>query len=67
MIGADAVGMSTVLETIAARARNIEVFGVSLITNVVAAPGTSHAEVTDVATTAAPRLASLLDELVKRS
>jgi purine-nucleoside phosphorylase len=65
-IGADAVGMSTVLETIAARARNIDVFGVSLITNVVAAPETSHAEVTDVAKQAAPRLAELLDALVER-
>lgn len=65
-IGADAVGMSTVLETIAARAKGLEVFGVSLITNVVAAPETSHEEVTDVAKTAAPRLAALLDELVQR-
>lgn len=65
-IGADAVGMSTVLETIAARARGIEVFGVSLITNAVAAPETSHAEVTDVAKTAAPRLAALLDGMVER-
>ncbi|HET9097537.1 MAG TPA: purine-nucleoside phosphorylase [Candidatus Baltobacteraceae bacterium] len=65
-IGADAVGMSTVLETIAARARGIEVFGVSLITNAVAAPGTSHAEVTDVAKSAAPRLAALLDAMVER-
>jgi purine-nucleoside phosphorylase len=64
IIGADAVGMSTVLETIAARARQMEVFGVSLITNVVAAPDTSHAEVTDVAKQAAPRLAALLDGLV---
>lgn len=67
MIGADAVGMSTVLETIAARSRNIEVFGVSLITNIVASPSISHAEVTDIAKSVAPRLASLLDELVKRS
>lgn len=67
MIGADAVGMSTVLETIAARARNLEVFGVSLITNAVAAPDTSHAEVTDVAKTAAPRLAALLEAIVERS
>lgn len=66
IIGADAVGMSTVLETIAARARNLEVFGLSLITNVVAAPETSHAEVTDVAKQAAPRLAALLDGLVER-
>lgn len=66
MIGADAVGMSTVLETIAARAKGLDVFGVSLITNAVAAPDTSHAEVTDVARTAAPRLAKLLDSLVER-
>jgi purine-nucleoside phosphorylase len=66
IIGADAVGMSTVLETIAARARSLEVFGVSLITNAVGAPETSHEEVTDVAKTAAPRLAALLDALVER-
>ncbi|HET6895397.1 MAG TPA: purine-nucleoside phosphorylase [Candidatus Baltobacteraceae bacterium] len=66
MIGADAVGMSTVLETIAARAKGLDVFGVSLITNTVAAPDTSHAEVTDVAKTAAPRLATLLDALIER-
>jgi purine-nucleoside phosphorylase len=65
-IGADAVGMSTVLETIAARAKGLDVFGISLITNAVAAPETSHAEVTDVAKTAAPRLAQLLDGIVKR-
>lgn len=65
-IGADAVGMSTVLETIAARARGLEVFGVSLITNVVASPQTSHSEVTDVAKVAAPRLAVLIDALIER-
>lgn len=63
-IGADAVGMSTVLETIAARAAGIEVFGVSLITNSVAASDTSHAEVTEVAKRAAPRLAKLLDGVI---
>ncbi|HKU66273.1 MAG TPA: purine-nucleoside phosphorylase [Candidatus Baltobacteraceae bacterium] len=66
-IGADAVGMSTVLETIAARAKGLDVFGVSLITNAVAAPETSHAEVTDVAKNTAPRLAALLDALIKRA
>ncbi len=65
-IGADAVGMSTVLETIAARAKGLDVFGVSLITNAVAAPETSHSEVTDVAKSAAPRLAALLDGLLER-
>jgi purine-nucleoside phosphorylase len=63
-IGADAVGMSTVLETIAARAAGIEVFGISLITNSVAAADTSHAEVTEAAKNAAPRLAALLDGLI---
>lgn len=66
MIGADAVGMSTVLETIAARAKRLDVFGVSLITNVVAAAETTHAEVTGAAKIAAPRLAALLDALVER-
>lgn len=65
-IGADAVGMSTVLETIAARARNLDVFGVSLITNMVAAPETSHAEVTGAAREAAPRVAALLDGIIER-
>lgn len=65
-IGADAVGMSTVLETIAARARGLEVFGISLITNVVAAPDTSHEEVTSAAKAAAPRLAAILDGIIER-
>lgn len=63
-IGADAVGMSTVLETIAARAAGMRVCGVSLITNAVAAADTSHEEVTDIARSAAPRLANLLEHLV---
>ncbi|MFN2450130.1 MAG: purine-nucleoside phosphorylase [Candidatus Baltobacteraceae bacterium] len=64
-IGADAVGMSTVLETIAARARNMEVFGVSLITNAVGAAGTSHAEVTGAALASASRMQQLLDALIE--
>lgn len=63
-IGADAVGMSTVLETIAARARNMEVFGISMLTNMVADAATSHTEVTDIANAAAPRMWKLLDGLV---
>lgn len=63
-IGADAVGMSTVLETIAARAAGLEVFAVSLITNSVAAPDVSHDEVTAVAKSAAARLGALIDGMV---
>jgi purine-nucleoside phosphorylase len=65
-IGADAVGMSTVLETIAARARSLQVFGISVITNVVGAPATSHASVQQAAESALPRLAALLKHLVAR-
>ena len=35
-MGADLVGMSTVLEAIAARAEGLEVFGLSLVTNLAA-------------------------------
>ena len=36
MLGADLVGMSTVLEAIAARAEGCEVLGLSLVTNLAA-------------------------------
>lgn len=63
-IGADAVGMSTVLETILARTLEMRVLGLSLITNIVAAPNTSHAEVTAVGAEAASRVADLLEAAV---
>jgi purine-nucleoside phosphorylase len=45
-IGADAVGMSTVLETIAARSLGMDVLGISLITNATGpAQDVSHADV----------------------
>jgi purine-nucleoside phosphorylase len=59
-IGGDAVGMSTVLETIMARALGMEVLAFSLITNVVGAAETTHEEVTATAAAAAPRLAALI-------
>lgn len=65
-IGADAVGMSTVLETIAARSRKMDVFGVSLITNIVASRDTTHSDVTGAASSAAPRLGDLLEGLIQR-
>lgn len=62
-LGADAVGMSTALEAVAARWGGLKVCGVSLVTN----PGAglsgsvlSHAEVLAAAEAAGPRLARIL-------
>ena len=64
-IGADAVGMSTVLETIAARALGRDVVGFSLITNVHGAGApTSHDEVLDVAARSASNVAKLIEGIV---
>ena len=62
-LGADAVGMSTVLEAVAARWVGLEVCGVSLVTN--AGAGYSgqpltHAEVLEAGEVAGPRLAQVL-------
>lgn len=64
-IGADAVGMSTVLEAIAARALGRDVVGFSLITNVhgTGAP-TSHEEVLDAAVRSAEDVARLVEGIV---
>ncbi|HEY9085144.1 MAG TPA: purine-nucleoside phosphorylase [Candidatus Tyrphobacter sp.] len=61
-IGGDAVGMSTVLETIMARALGMQVLGFSLVTNVVGAAETTHEEVMAMADESAPRLADLIDK-----
>jgi purine-nucleoside phosphorylase len=69
-LGADLVGMSTVLEAIAARAAGLEVFGLSLVTNLAAgitgAP-LSHQEVIEAGRAAAERMGELLAELVRRA
>jgi purine-nucleoside phosphorylase len=66
-LGADLVGMSTVLEAIAARAAGAEVLGVSLVTNLAAglsgAP-LSHSEVLAAGRTAAERMGTLLRDIV---
>jgi purine-nucleoside phosphorylase len=66
-LGADAVGMSTVLEAIAARWAGIEICGVSLVTN--AGAGYSgqpltHDEVLEAAAEAGPRLARVVRRFV---
>ena len=65
-VGADAVGMSTVFETILGRTFGMKVLGFSLITNVVGAPETTHAEVMHEANLAGPRLAKIIDGTIAR-
>lgn len=68
-IGADAVGMSTVPEAIAARHMGVEVLGISCITN--AAAGVlpqplNHDEVMEVARQVRGRFAALLEGIIGR-
>ena len=68
-IGADAVGMSTVPEAIAARHEGLEVLGISCITNMAAGvlPGPlDHDDVLEVAHRAGRALSTLLEELIGR-
>jgi purine-nucleoside phosphorylase len=69
-MGADLVGMSTVHEAIAARAEGLEVFGLSLVTNLAAGitgEPLNHQEVLDAGAAAAQRMGTLLRELVDRA
>lgn len=68
-LGADMVGMSTVHETIAARAAGAEVLGVSLVTNLAAGmtgEPLNHAEVLEAGRQSATRMGSLLSEVLAR-
>jgi purine-nucleoside phosphorylase len=68
-LGGDLVGMSTTLETIAARELGAEVLGISLVTNLAAGISPdplSHEEVLEAGREAAPRLRQLLAGIAAR-
>ena len=68
-LGADLVGMSTVLEAIEARALGLEVFGLSLVTNLAAGmtgEPLDHQEVLAAGRASADRMGGLLRELISR-
>lgn len=67
-LGADAVGMSTALEAVAARWSGLRVCGVSLVTNPAAGlsgSALSHAEVLAAAAAAGPRLARVIARFIE--
>jgi len=68
-IGGTIVGMSTAIEAVAAREAGVEVFGISLITNLAAGISDSplsHEEVMETGRKAEERLADLLSRIVHR-
>lgn len=68
-IGADLIGMSTALEAIAGRHAGMEVFGISLVTNLAAGISPqplSHQEVIESGQAAGPRISRLLAGIIAR-
>ena len=70
-IGADAVGMSTVPEVVVARHAGMRVLAVSLITNIAvdslaSADVASHEEVLSAGDQALPRLAALVEDILRQ-
>ena len=66
-LGGDAVGMSTVAEVIAARARGVKCLGLSTVTNMAAGlggPHLSHQEVLEIADSVKGRLSALVRGIV---
>lgn len=66
LLGADYVGMSTVCETIMARALGMEVLGLTLVTNKAGVPGGSHAEVLEAADASAEAMQALALGVLRR-
>ncbi len=69
VVGADAVGMSTVPEAIAAAHAGMKVIGISLITNMAAGilpQPLSHEEVTTAANEASERFSKLVDAILSK-
>jgi purine-nucleoside phosphorylase len=68
-MGASLVGMSTALEAIAGRHAGLEVFGISLVTNLAAGISPvplSHEEVLAAGRAAGPRISRLLAEIIAK-
>ncbi len=69
ILGADATGMSTVPEVIAAKHMGLTCFGISVITNMAVFDegevGTSHDEVQNAAGEAQPKMTLIFKELIK--
>ncbi|WP_226337529.1 purine-nucleoside phosphorylase [Arthrobacter sp. UM1] len=68
-VGGDLVGMSTALEAIAARHAGMEVFAMSLVTNLAAGSteeALDHAEVIEAGRQAGPRISRLLADIIAK-
>lgn len=68
VLGADAVGMSTACEAIAARHMGMRVLGISCITNLasgISSNPLSHKEVQEIADAVAPKFKALVTEIIK--
>ncbi len=66
-LGADVVGMSTVLEVVAARARGVRCLGISTVTNPAAGishEALDHADVLEVGSRVGDSLATIIEGVV---